>query len=324
MNRFLRRRRGLRQVIVGVAATVCGARLGSTGQAWAGSSGTFTFSWSAPEECPSQERVGAEIARLVGGQPRLPDGGELRATVTVSRDQLWSAELTTQQAGRIGHRIVEAPSCQAAAAAIALIIALWIDPDAGSASGQPATAPASLGAPASVTEERWPKILASVEAQGRVGALPGADVGVGLGIGLAGARWHTQLRWTYGLRRDQIASLPSGASGRFNVAAGSLTGCIAVGRFKLSLGPCAVVEAGRASATGSGSTAGFSKDVPWLALGAGIFSSIAFSKHLRTSIEVDALAALYRPDYVFENTPGVVFKAPAVGGRALLGVSWQF
>ena len=97
-----------------------------------------------------------------------------------------------------------------------------------------------------------------------------------------------------------------------------------MGRFKLAFGPCAVAEAGRASATGYGVTAGFSKDVPWLAVGGGIFSSIVVAKHLRTSIELDALAPLYRPDYVFADTPGVVFKAPPVGGRALVDISWQF
>ena len=39
---------------------------------------------------------------------------------------------------------------------------------------------------------------------------------------------------------------------------------------------------------------------------------------------VDALASLYRPDYVFDDIAGVAFKAPALGGRALIEGSWQF
>ena len=85
-----------------------------------------------------------------------------------------------------------------------------------------------------------------------------------------------------------------------------------------------MVEAGRVSATGYGATAGFSRHAAWLALGGGVFSSLVVSKHLRTSVEVDALVSLYRPDYVFEEIPGVVFKAPAVGGRVLVDLSWQF
>lgn len=325
MDRFGRRRRGLRQITLLVAiAAACGAQLGGMGRARAGESGAFTFAWYAPKECPSQEQVEADIARLVGGQPRPHDGSDLQAQVTVSRGQLWSAELTTKHAGQTGHRSIEAPSCQAAAAAIAMIIALSIDPDAVSTGGQPAAASAPIGRQAPVRPERQLRFLAGVHGQGRVGTLPGTDVGVGLGIGLAGARWRAELRWTYGLRRDQVAALPSGAGGRFNVGTGSLTGCIDVGRLTLAFGPCAITEVGRASATGYGTTAGFSKDVPWLAVGGGVFSSMAVSRRLRASLELDALAPLYRPDYVFQDMPGVVFKAPPVGGRALVDLSWQF
>ena len=130
MNQFGRGRRGLRQFTLLMATAACGAQLSTIGRVRAGTSGAFTFDWSAPPECPSQEQVEADIARLVGGEPRPHDGSDLQAEVAVSRGQLWSAELTTQHAGEIGHRSIQAPSCEAAAAGIALIIALSIDPDA--------------------------------------------------------------------------------------------------------------------------------------------------------------------------------------------------
>lgn len=282
------------------------------------------FTWSAPAECPSRQQVASEIERLVGGDPRSHGGSGLQADVTVSGGPLWSAELTTERGGRIGRRSLEAPSCQAAADAVALIIALSIDPDAAAtSSGRVAAAtPVAPRSPAG-TEGKL-QLLASVHSQGRVGALPGADVGIGLGVGLAGARWRSELRWTYGVRGDQVASLPSGAAGRFSLAAGSLTGCVDLGRTRLGFGPCAVAEGGRVSAVGYGATAGFSKHATWLALGGGLFSSLAVSRHLRTSFELDVLAPLYRPSYVFADIPGVVFKAAAVGGRALVELSWQF
>lgn len=305
-----------------LAASVGGASRGSSDQARA--PGAFFLTWSAPAECPSREQVAADIARLVAGEPRLQDGSDLRADVTVSRGPSWSAELTTEHAGRIGHRRIEAPSCQTAAEAIELILALSIDPDAVSTTARPATTPAPGAAHAPPGAERQVKFLLGVHAQGRVGTLPGTDVGIGLGIGLAGARWSAELRGTYGLRRDQTAALPSGAAGRFDIVTGSLTGCIDFGRTRLAFGPCAVGEAGRASATGYGATAGFSKNVLWLAIGGGLYSSVALSRRLRASIEVDALAPLYRPDYVFTDMPGVVYAAPPVGARALIDVSWQF
>jgi hypothetical protein len=139
-----------------------------------------------------------------------------------------------------------------------------------------------------------------------------------------------ELRLTYGLRRDQVANLPSlaGASGRFNITTGSLAGCFNVGRPEIAFGPCAVAEAGVVSANGRvngrGASAGFSKRAPWLALGGGAYLSFALGQHLRTSLQVDLLAPTYRPAYVFQDTPGVVFQAPPVGGRALADISWRF
>jgi hypothetical protein len=45
---------------------------------------------------------------------------------------------------------------------------------------------------------------------------------------------------------------------------------------------------------------------------------------LHAMIEVDVVAAMYRPDYVFQDLPGVVFRAPGIGSRALANISWHF
>lgn len=304
--------------LLGGAGMVCGALLGWPQPTGAEPSAIFRFSWAAPEECPSQPQVQAEIARLVGGTIQLHEG-DLEAKATVSHGPLWAADLTTQHAGQTGRRTIEAPSCKAAADAIALIVALLIDPDAVAANSR-----APEPEIPSVPEPPNLEFLAGIHAQVRIGSLPGADLGLGLGVGVASARWRTDLRWSYGLRRDQVASLPSGASGRFNLAAGSVTECLDLGHTRWGFGPCAAVEAGRVSVTGFGATAGFSRRVFWVALGGGAFASLALGRHLRASMEVDVLAPMYRPDYVFQDVPGVVFRAPAVGGRALADFSWHF
>jgi hypothetical protein len=309
--------------LLAVAAIVCGALLGWPQPVAAEPSATFRFSWSAPAECPSQTQVQAEIARLVGGDIQLHEG-DLEATATVSHGPLWAADLTTRHAGQTGHRIIEAPSCKAAADAIALIVALLIDPDAVAANSRaPEPEIPSVPEPPE-SNRRKLEFLAGIHAQGRIGTLPGADIGLGLGVGVASGRWRTDVRWSYGLRRDQVASLPSGASGRFNITAGSVTECLALGQKRWRFGPCAALEAGRVSATGFGATAGFSKDALWLALGGGAFMSLTMVQHLHAFMEVDVFAPMYRPDYVFQGVPGVVFTAPAVGGRALAEISWHF
>ncbi len=304
-----------------IAGIVCCALLGWRGPVQAEMSAGFRFNWSAPDECPTQQQVQAEIARLVHDDLR---GHELAAKATVSHGSLWSADLTTEHAGLTGHRTIEAPSCKAAADAIALIVALLIDPDALPVDAQTPGPQVPVVPEPPKSGKRKTQFLLGVHAQGRVGVLPGADLGVGLGVGLASVRWRTDVRWSYGLRRDQVAALPSGASGRFNVASGSVTECLNLGRTRWGFGPCAALEAGRVSVKGFGATAGFTRDTLWLALGAGAFLSLAMGQHLHALLEADLLAPMYRPDYVFQDVPGVVFRAPAVGGRALADISWHF
>jgi hypothetical protein len=260
---------------------------------------------------------------LVGGDIQLHEG-DLEAKATVLHGPLWAADLTTQHAGQTGHRSIEAPSCKAAADAIALIIALLIDPDAVAANAKTAAPQAPSVPEPPKRNKRELEFLIGIHAQGRTGTLPGPDVGLGLGIGLASARWRTDLRWSYGLRRDQVASLPSGASGRFNIATGSLTECFNLGHMGWGFGPCAALEAGGVSVKGFGATAGFSRHALWLAVGGGAFLSHTMGQHLRVLVEMDVVAPTYRPDYVVQDVPGVVFRAPAVGGRALADVSWNF
>jgi len=324
--------KGLRLLVAVLAGIACHALPDRVCLASADATGAFAFSWNAPTECPPADQIKAEIRRLLGGDIQIRTGRDLEADATVQHTPFWSANLTTRQAGRTGKRFLEAPSCQSLADTTALILALMIDPDAVAATTQkpnpaPAEQPLPVAPPSSpIAGSVNPvDVLAGLHAQGRVGTLPGVDLGLGIGVGLATRRWLVELRLTYGLRRDQVADLPSlaGAYGRFNITTGSLTGCFNVGR-ELAFGPCAVVEAGVVSADGGGASAGFSKRAPWIALGGGGYLSFALGQHLRTSLEVDILAPTYRPAYVFQDTPGMVFQAPPVGGRALVDISWRF
>jgi hypothetical protein len=325
--------KGLRLLFATLAGIVCQGLPGRAYAASADAPGLFTFSWNAPTECPSVDQVNAEIRRLLGGEVRIRTGRDLQAEAMVQQAPFWSASLTTRQAGRIGKRFLEAPSCQSLAETTALILALMIDPDAVAATTQkpeqePKDEQASVPAPPSAAH-RSLDILVGAHAQGRLGTLPGIDVGAGAGVGVASRRWLVELRLTYGLRDGQVADSSSmvGAYGRFNITTGSLAGCFNLGRSELAdlaFGPCAVVEGGVVSAEGHGASAGFSKHAAWLALGGGAYVSIALGQHLRASLEGDILVPTYRPAYVFEDLPGVVFQAPAVGGRAVTDISWRF
>jgi hypothetical protein len=294
--------------------------------------GALTFTWSAPETCPSRAQVLAELTRLLGGTILMAPGDDLEVRATVEHGRVWSVVLATRRAGRAeGRRSLDAPSCPSLAEATALIVALMIDPDAVAAHAEDAKPDASSVTPPP-TQDAVPEsssattFLVSIHTQTRLGTLPGLDVGLGLGAGIARGRWMLEVRGTYGLRRDQAASLSSepDAGGRFNIMTGALSGCFDLGQASLGFGPCALVEAGWVSAKGYGADAGYSKSAPWVALGGGGFLSLMLGRHLEAALNLDVLAPLWRPSYVFAGTSGSVFQAPPVGARALASIMWRF
>ena len=283
--------------------------------------GGLKFTWDAPADCPSEQQVQGEISRLLHGDVTLRQGGDLDVRITVRNGETWSADLATLHAGQTGRRLIEAPSCPSVADAAALIVALMIDPDA--LADVPREPTEVHQTPSPIVEPQSIEFLAGPHAQWRLGTLPGVDIGLGIGFGLSGRRWRTDVRWTYGLK-EQVATLPSGASGRFGIVTGSLSGCLNLGQKRAAFGPCAVIEPGLVSSSGYGASAGFSKHAAWLALGGGLYVASSWGRYLRPLLEFDVLLPMHRPDYVFQDLPGVVFRAPVVGTRALIAIACNF
>jgi hypothetical protein len=308
------------------------ATLGNVGSVLGNEAGAFTLSWQAPSGCPSHDELRAGIARLLGGDIRVPQGGDIKARAVVAHGQTWSLAIETELAGRPGRRSIEAASCQELADATALIIALMIDPDAVAAHAtQPrlvAPPPPAQTAPAPQQERRTIQYLVGIHAAGSQGTLPSVDAGLGGGIGLAGRLWRVELRGTYGLRRDQHAGAPPPAPplsyGQFNFAAAALAGCLNLGREGVAFGPCADAELGVVSAKGFGVSQSLPANTAWLALGAGVYAAVSLGPHLSLPLHLDVLAPLRRSEFVFKNVPGRVFQAPVVGGRICAGIELHF
>jgi len=315
--------------LLALTAVLILATLGSARPVHAEEAGVLTFSWQAPSGCPSRDDLRAEIARLLGGEIRVPKGGDIKAVAVVAQAQTWSLAIETELAGRPGQRSIEAASCQDLADATALIIALMIDPNAVAAHATPPRpAPPPASSDPTTQEERRVAYLVGIHAAGSYGTLPSIDAGLGGGVGLAGRRWRVELRGTYGLRRDQRVTAPSPAPpdsyGRFNFAAAALAGCVNFGREGLAFGPCADAEVGMLSAKGVGVSEGFSAQTLWLAMGAGAYAAIPLGPHLSLPLHLDVVAPLLRPEFVFRNVPTRVFRAPVVGGRISAGVEFHF
>jgi hypothetical protein len=128
----------------------------------------YSFSWSAPPECPTETEVAAEVAQLLEPGPTPSAHVTARAVVRHDADGQWHVELTTLRDGEEGARSLVAPSCRSLADATALIVALTIDParaarlrPAVSAAAEPNVAPAAAhanpGAPQAPAEASHPQ-----------------------------------------------------------------------------------------------------------------------------------------------------------------------
>ena len=313
--------------LAGLAAIVSVLRPASADQDRA-----FKFIWQAPAGCPSTDELLGGIARLLGGVPRVSKDGGLEARASVKHEASWAVSIETESEGRVGRRFIEAVSCQDLADATALIIALMIDPDAVAAhtteSRSVAKTPATAAhMPANVS--RTTDVLLALHAAGSRGTLPGFDVGLGAGLGLAGRHWRLELRGTYGLRRDQkaVVNSPAGAYGRFNFAAAGLAGCLDFGSAGLGYGVCADGELGVVSAEGVHFDEGSLAHTVWWALGAGVFTAVPLGRSLRLPVHADVLSPVHRPEFVFTDDRGAatrVFRAPAVGIRLSAGLELAF
>lgn len=86
----------------------------------------FILIWNAPAECPAGEQVREAINKHLGVRQR---GLVLRATATVTREpEAFRVELHTYDNRQRGVRELEAPTCEALVEAVALIVALAVDP----------------------------------------------------------------------------------------------------------------------------------------------------------------------------------------------------
>jgi len=293
--------------------------------------GVLTLSWQGPAGCPSRDELREGIARLLGGDIRVPQGGKLEARALVTHGQTWAVEIETELAGQPGHRSIEAASCHDLANATALIVALMIDPDAVAAHAtQPRPVVATPPADVSAKGRSPTNVLLGIHAAGSQGTLPSWDAGLGAELGLAGRFWRAELRGTYGLRRDQKAGVaaPAGAFGQFNFVSAALAGCFNLRAGGLAYGPCLDAEAGMVSAQGFGISQSLPAHTLWLALGGGLYASLPLRHRLSLPLHLDVLAPLRRSEFVFKDETGKVtsrvFQAPVAGGRLSAGIELSF
>jgi len=345
------------------AAFVALSVFGATGSVTKAPPVALDLSWEATPPCSSRQEVQAEVARLL----RAAEGDErevlAHAALTQNGRGAIDVDLRLEIAGAAHRRAFEAESCQAAKSAIALILAIAINPAAAKladAAETPEAAAASsdAGAPAAP-----PPQPAAPRPQPSSGATPRSSlasassappktsrVPTSLWLGVSGIAdlgtlpklspggeleltcqlGHVRLEGAASFLGAESATEPTSTAGAtFSALSGRLRFAYGAEVGKAWLGPALSVGVTRLRAAGSnGSQASLvrTEAVPELGAG-GLFSWQAVSV-LGFRLSAEAIVPTFRPRFVVrepEPAPSQsVFQSSIVAGRVMIGATIQF
>jgi hypothetical protein len=315
--------------------------------------------YAAGAGCPSREEFFAAVrARTERFEPASAPAGATTYRVSLNAESdapsgapfLGRLEIV-DTAGAMTVRQVPGDTCAHVADALALVVALGIDPAATTAPAEAPPAPpppqppppapfppAPLPPKPPVTRSKIPETAPSktrvgffgaVGANASVGVSPRALVGPALVLEASLLREHANgFAWLPDARLSGTfaASSEPGAAqeiASFHFVVGRLDLCPARATWRqLDGGLCGRVETGRLSAEGSGVTFGQSVAYPWVALGGALRLRWTIVGPLYVELEASVTAPLVREDFFFSQPRRTIENVPAVSaaGAAFLGV----
>ena len=312
------------------------------------------LTWQGPEACPGADATLAEIRAMLGN--RVPADKATRVTVFVIAQQMdtnrWSLQVTTTSGRFSGERSLQVESCDEARRAVALLVALMIDPDAhGGAMGsgdaqtthpQQPVAPAPLRAlptqnlPTQKPPPSDPSVVVAAAPastqHGFVGlglgvdhgTLPAVDFGLSLGLGIRARRWSTAARLSGWSPKSEPSHYLSGAGAKFGLYDAELAGCGAflLGLSRSSVQVCAGPRAYLTHSSSYGiSNPGSATNISW-----GLFAESAFRVVLREGLALrlalQGLIPLQRPQFAIRDL-GFIYQQNPFAQRVTLGTEFD-
>lgn len=317
----------------------------------------LALDWQAAPECPSRDALLERVRALLPTLPeQVPSAGTagLRVTARVAPqvDASWQVELELVTPDGVGTRRFAAGSCEEAARATVLVVAIALDPvgaatrlSASTPASAPVSVPAPTPTPAPAADAREPSepairsrigessnlVLDSSEPARarapRVGLALHGGAGWGPTRALHGAfggslalfdrRWRAELAADWSTPRVQRFADGRGAS--FDAWAIGMRGCFVPTRRTLEFPLCGGLEVGRVRGRGIAPTSNIEqRGVVWLAplLGPGLrWSPI---ERLALGLDVVLLVPLTRASFVIGEQE--LQRIPALGARMLVGI----
>jgi hypothetical protein len=323
-------------LVVIAAVTGVVALLFTTGLAGASDPSPLVLDWQGPRDCQAAPRVIAEVGRLLGAEHA---GESLVVRAKVERTgKRWHLVLSTQHRGRAVARTLDAESCDAAADAAAVILALTIDPSRallGSPEDEKMAGDARDAgpSPADAADERVPVFTPQVMDAGELdarpdpheipeglfgedagasrfgfalsaaalsdtGTLPRGAIGFAGGFALGVGPIWADATFAYYPPVDTTVSLAPARGGSFSMFAGTLQLCALASGGALSVGPCAGVGMTRMHAEAFGVSTPIAADSTWGNAAVDALARVRISRYFSLRLNAGVSIPFARP--VFE------------------------
>lgn len=319
--------------ILGICCVV--AAIGTrAGPAHAAEQRTFTLDYTASGSCPGERELLRQISRRTSAAKLVPDHADLAAVVHVDASAGSAhGDIEWRENGARTDRTVKGQDCTEVVSALALILALALDPDADTGPIAPApkrTTPAApvVRAPPPVAEHRarrrrWHFGL-GVTSGVTGGVTPAVEPYIGGRLALGRDRDGV---WAPRAELSALAARGTSRTGNGTADLSWWTLRLGLCPVELSAGawfalPCATFDAGRLSARGYATRNGRSGAATWYGPGAMLRAGWRPLEPLSIALEGGAVAPLahdrfyFVPHYVAQRIPDIAgYVGAAIGVR---------
>jgi hypothetical protein len=299
--------------------------------------------WTGPEACPTQAEVEQTLQRyLGGGSLDLKRGVTAEASVTLREDGNFRLVLVVETGGGTSVAQIDADRCELLAKAVALKVAVAVDPLAmiEAVERKPEPKPEPPPEPPPTDEEQAPvvepepkppppppepQVRGAVRVDGAVGfgILPDFGGGVGLTLAAVFPRWRLEAGGAFWpTRRARFPGLPdTGADILMGTA--SIRGCPMPKVKMIEFPLCVGIEFGGMQGHGIGVEQSVVATRLWAAALVDAGLAWSFTEYLSLWARAQLAVALHQPDFDIENG-GQIHKAARAAPRGLVGLEVRF
>ncbi len=276
------------------------------------------LSWNAPAKCPSEATFRGEVLALAGS----PSAHEQIPSITVSvvvtqlANGTWQARVATLSEGRRGARLVRDARCADVAHAVALIVALTLNPVADGSISEPSAPPA--------TAPRAPHFSWGLDAIASSGTVPGLGLATQTRLALELDPLALELRMAFFFPESERSAAAPRA--RMEIVAAELAVAACYGRtltLRVALQGCAGLNVTGIHAASSGVAEPGSVTGIWPSPLLEAVARVALSERLGLRFAAQGARSLQAPRFAVAGD-GTFFRPAAVTFRLGLGAELHF